>query len=249
MQQSPDRASSSRRVQTPPHPARALAASALALLALGAPAVWAEEAAVSAGPGIDLVREAATGQGPILTLRRTPTEFESEEPGPAIEVFADGGLRITRPSYMTRPGVWRGQADPGSVLGLLEKLRTSGFLDLEPAALRTERAARLDAGTPTSRGAAPRTLLIASGDPDLTELEIRLEHYVPRGALASAPAPLRRSWAWSDLHTDARRLPDLEPLVAFARAQDELIAWIDDEGSERTLEKNPAADRREETQP
>lgn len=165
--------------------------------------------------------------GPILRYRRILGELDEADRGPSIEIHADGRIMVRRPAYMLHSGTWEGRMEMNELSGLFDRLVSSGLVETDRAELMERRRALVQERVAVAEKAGEPLRVFAVGDPDVSELEIVLALYKRKGELGGAAAPLRRSWAWSDLHGDAERFPEMRELTAFDRVEHALIEWLD----------------------
>jgi hypothetical protein len=140
------------------------------------------------------------------------------DPTPLLRIYGDGRVRVHYPVYMAKAGDYELWLSAGELRGIVLGLAADGIMDFDPVAAKDEWRGAKEAER--GRGEAYHV-----SDVTETAIEVRLQFYRPAGATALIPN-LQKRVRWPNVHTDARRYPDLAPVRAVAAAEARLQALL-----------------------
>ena len=170
-----------------------------------------------------------------LSRDASPSLRLTEQPGEApagelhvLEIWADGRIRVQRPSYMKGSPRAESRLAPDELDEILAMLESRGVLDFDAdasrARLKQARAAQFERAR-----VDPSAVIMDATDPDSTSLEIRLDRTMPGDPRSQIRQDVRRI-DWLGLRADARFFPECPELAGLAAAQAALWRLTDREG-------------------
>lgn len=148
----------------------------------------------------------------IATLTREHGMVRGVQDAPLVQVYGDGRVVVTRPSYMIAAGVHEFALDSAGLDALVATVAPVADLDAERIATRRDAAQR-------ATGERFFTL-----DETVTRIDIKLDSLVRNGA---APRSVDHSIQMANVQIDAQRLSGVTGLATLAQAEKALLALFD----------------------
>lgn len=190
---------------------RAAAALAILIAFMSSPTAWADEVVFD-----------PDDPTPVVRYQEIIPALQAAEPGPSVEVFADGRVLVRFPAYMRRAGIYELHLSAERRDALFQALVEDGVADFNEDAVAQARddlrRERRDLRR-NSRLSAERHLRT---DPTSTVIETRLSR---RSAQVTKEL---RAARWVGLRGDAEMYPELRALSRLATAEQRLRALMDD---------------------
>jgi hypothetical protein len=186
--------------------------SGLVLAVLGGQLSWAQ----SAPARFELPSDP---QALVLRFSESLAALAHPDPGPSLEVYADGRVAVHYPPYMKRAGDYELRLDPGALQRLVASQLARGVAEFDPEAVRSRRR---ELARERGRAAgSQRPELFSVPDAATSRFELRLGSYQPAGRGPQAPFSKRISWHGLAAH--ARHYPEIAALADLARARRDLL--------------------------
>lgn len=159
---------------------------------------------------------------PVVRYQDIIPALQAADPGPRVEVFADGRVLVRFPAYMRRAGTYELHLGAKRRDALFQALVDDGVADFDADAVARARDAIRQERRDARRDPRLNTERHARTDPTSSVIETRLS----RG---SAPKSKGLHAArWVGLRSDAEIYPEIRALARLATAEQRLRALMDD---------------------
>lgn len=183
-------------------------------------ALWGSLASAQSGAaGFELPGDP---QALVLRFSESLGAIAHPDPGPWVEVYADGRVAVHFPPYMRRAGDYELRLDRGALRRLVASQLARGVAEFDAEAVRA-RSRELARERGLAAG-SQRPELFSAADAEVSRFELRLGSYRAPGR--GAQAPFSKQISWRGLAAHARHYPEIAALAELARARRELLDLI-----------------------
>jgi hypothetical protein len=158
-------------------------------------------------------------QALVLHFSETHGAIANPDPGPSLEIHADGRVVVHYPPYMKRAGDYELRLSAGELRRLVASQLARGIAEFDSAAAR--RRTRELARERGRAAGSKRSELFAAADASTSRFELYLGRYTAVGRAPQVDFSNRVSWPGLPAH--ARHYPEIDSLKELARARRELI--------------------------
>ena len=141
--------------------------------------------------------------GMLIEYQSFPSELETDQPSPSIQVYADGRVIAVYPNYMQHSGARTGQLNSNEIAQLVAEIAAAGVATLDMAQLKQ------DASAARSANRTNGMVFFAAGDA-MTKFKLPTANGM-------------KTMQWQGLRNDARRI-DLPGVQALAALEQRLLA-------------------------
>jgi len=142
--------------------------------------------------------------------------IESEDPGPSVQVFANGRVLVHIPELMNGAGDFETQLNSGQLHALVRRLVNSDLVEFDGRVARENRQ--------RARDQSP--VLSTTTDGSTIEIALHLDRYTPRGAGALERRGVSKRISWYGLRHDAAHYPEVPEIHDLALSQQALEALM-----------------------
>lgn len=158
---------------------------------------------------------------PVVRYQEIIPALADDDPGPTVEVFGDGRVRVHFPRYMRRAGTYEMRLPPERLERLLADLLADGIADFDADRVQTVRGEAEVERESARRRSAGDPEVHSRTDPTTTVIETRLT--ARRARQSRAPHVVR----WTGLRGDAEMFPEVPALAGLAAAEQRLRSLLE----------------------
>lgn len=142
--------------------------------------------------------------------------IESEDPGPSVQVFANGRILVHIPDFMNGAGNYETQLNSSQLHALVRRLVNGNLVEFDGRLARDNRR----------RAIEQSPVLSATTDGSTIEIALHLDRYTARGPGALERRGVSKRISWYGLRHDAAHYPEVPQLHDLALSQQLLEALI-----------------------
>ena len=142
--------------------------------------------------------------------------IESEDPGPSVQVFANGRVLVHIPDFMNGAGDYDTQLNSGQLHALVRRLVSSNLVEFDDRVARENR----------QRAIEQSPVLSATTDGSTIEIALHLDRYTPRGPGALERRGVSKRISWYGLRHDAAHYPEVPEIHNLALSRQLLEALM-----------------------
>lgn len=142
--------------------------------------------------------------------------IESDDPGPSVQVFANGRVLVHIPGLMKGAGDFETQLSSGQLHALVRRLVNGNLVEFDGRVAREHR----------QRARERSSVLSVTTDGSTIEIALHLDRYTPRGPGALERRGVSKRISWYGLRHDAAHYPEVPEIHDLALSQQTLEALI-----------------------
>jgi len=157
----------------------------------------------------------------ILQLHLDIDMLAERDSLPMLRIYGDGTVLIHHYLGGGRSKDFRMRLSASELTRLLKSLEAGGAMDMDTASLQAHKTALMAADEDPED--PPEKSVVHASDKEIIRLKIRLDQYLPAGALPSEAGRVDQQLVWENMRLDAMLLPEDNIIQPLKAAIDELL--------------------------